>query len=172
MKIISNFISKEEMEILSYWIIQNKDTYQFKDVLNMGGHRKSTRFSTDVDYPKLAYDIQNRIINTLQLKSFNYPPFPSGIVASFAYVGDKCFQHTDPIWYRDMETIHCNIVTQIGGGADITIDEKKYNLPTGDLMCYNVCRSPHEVGEVLNSPRLLWVFGFCITLSEWERIIK
>ena len=118
----------------------------------------------------MAYEIQNRIIDHLQIKDFKYPPFPDGMVASVAYEGDKCFAHTDPTWYPDTETIHCNVIIQNSDGAEITVDGIKYNLPAGDLMCYNVCKSPHEVGEVLNNPRFLWIFGFSIPTNDWERI--
>ena len=44
----SDFISPNEAQDLSNWILQNKDKEIFKDA-NMKGNRITTRYSTDIN---------------------------------------------------------------------------------------------------------------------------
>lgn len=176
MKIIPNFLSTEEINALKTWIEENKDSDIFTDIVlyDYGNPRRTTRFTTDrdINFPKEAYDIQKRIIDTLKIENFKYPPFCHGMIASYAHVNNICYAHFDPVWYEGMETIHCNVVIQKSGGAEIMIDGITYLPEEGDLMCYNVCKSLHSVTEVLDNPRMLWIFGYCMPIDEWNKILE
>ena len=174
---INNFISKEDSKILSNWILNNCDKSFFKNA-NMGGNRKTTRYSTDENfsYPKEALDIRKKIIDEFNLqeneKNNIYPPFKNGIVASFALNNDTCYEHVDPVWAENYDTLHCNIITQAPEqGGELVINKKKYIMKENELFCYQVSKSSHEVLQVKGEkPRLMWVFGFCVNKEQWNYI--
>lgn len=174
---IKNFISKEDCKILSKWILDNSHKPFFKSA-NMGGNRKTTRFSTDENfsYPKKVLNIRKKIINKFNLqeneKNNIYPPFKDGIVASFAEDNDTCFEHVDPVWVEGYETLHCNIITQAPEkGGELLINKKEYIMKERELFCYVVSKNSHEVLKVKSKkPRLMWIFGFCVNKQQLNYI--
>jgi len=174
---IENFISKKDSKILSKWILDNSHKSFFKSA-NMGGNRKTTRYSTDENflYPKEVLDIRKKIIDKLNLQENEikniYPPFKDGIVASYAEDNDTCYEHTDPVWVEGYETLHCNIITQAPDqGGEVVINKNKYIMKENELFCYRVSKSSHKVLEVKSKkPRLMWIFGFCVNEEQWNYI--
>lgn len=174
---IKNFISKESSKILSDWILNNSDKSFFKDA-NMRGNRKTTRYSTseNFSYPNEALEIRKKIINKFNLyeneKHALYPPFKNGILASFAENNDTCYLHKDPIWIKNYETLHCNIITQAPEeGGELVINEEKYTMKENELFCYRVSKNNHEVLKIKSKkPRLMWIFGFCVNEQQWNYI--
>ena len=174
---IDNFISKENSKILSNWILDNSHKSFFKNA-NMGGNRKTTRYSTDENfsYPEEALNVRKKIIDTFNLNKNEmdniYPPFKNGIVASFAENNDTCYEHIDPVWVENYETLHCNIITQAPDqGGEVVINKNKNIMKENELFCYRVSKSSHEVLEIKSKkPRLMWVFGFCVNEEQWKYI--
>jgi hypothetical protein len=161
-KVIPNFVSDIECQVLSDWILQNH--HSFTDA-GMGGKRKTTRYlSNDIKFPQSALDIRVRIKQNLQLEDMVRPPFINGMVASYAEPGDTCYEHMDPVWCEGHHTMHCNVIVQKPeSGGNVVIEGREYNLPKGDLICYYVSNLNHKVTEVFgDKPRLMWVFGFCV----------
>lgn len=161
-KILPNFLSDKECNELSSWIMSNHHSFVNA---NMGGVRKTTRYlSENVSFPKTALEIRKRIKEHLQLKDIVKPPFIDGMVASYAEPGDTCYEHKDPRWYEFHHTLHCNVIVQKpDGGGNVVIEEKEYNMTKGDVICYYVSDLNHRVTEVVgNTPRLMWIFGFCV----------
>jgi len=161
-KILPNFLSDAECNELASWIIGNHHT--FVDA-NMGGNRKTTRYLTsDLQFPKTALEIRKRIKEHLKLEDTVRPPFMDGMVASYAGPGDTCYGHKDPKWHDIHHTLHCNVIVQKPkSGGNVVIEEKEYDMPKGDLICYYVSDLKHSVNEVRGDvPRLMWVFGFCV----------
>jgi hypothetical protein len=175
---ISNFISDIESLTLSNWILSNKDKDFFKDA-NMGGNRKTTRYSdaNKFTFPPEALKIREKIINTFSLteneKRSLIPPFKQGIVASYAENEDTCFEHLDPVWFDGLDTLHCNIITQSPEkGGEVIIDGQEFIMKERELFCYRVSKNKHQVLKVdSKKPRLMWIFGFCILPEQWERNI-
>ena len=176
---IENFISKKESKILSNWILNNSHQPFFKNA-NMGGNRKTTRYSTNENffYPEESLNIRKKIINKFNLQENEihniYPPFKNGIVASFAENNDTCYSHIDPIWKKNYETLHCNIVTQTPEeGGELIINKNKYIMKKNELFCYRVSKNNHEVLKIKSKkPRLMWIFGFCVNEKQWNYINK
>lgn len=175
----SNFISPNEAQELSNWILQNKDKEFFKDA-NMKGNRVTTRFSTNMDfkYPSIIKDLRNKIVDLLDLdKEENdkiYPPFKEGAVASCAFTGDTCYEHIDPIWYNGFHTMHCNIITQAPeNGGNLVLNGVLEQMNERELICYLVSKLPHATTLIEGSKeRLMWVFGFCIQDDKWNKLIE
>jgi hypothetical protein len=160
--IIPNFVSENDCNNLVDWILNNH--HKFEDA-KMGGIRKTTRFlNNDIVFPQTALELRNKIKKTLNLKDEFRPPFIDGMVASFAEPEDTCFEHTDPVWFKDHYTLHCNVLVQKPDfGGDPIIDGKKYELNQGDLLCYYVSHLKHGSTKVIgNKNRLMWIFGFCV----------
>ena len=163
-KVYKNFISDLECDELNHWILDNKDTPIFKDA-NMGGIRYTTRY-TDPDsylYPKVSYQIQERIISILNLVNYKLPPYKDGMVASHALPNDTCFPHLDPEWYPNKKTLHCNVALTHFNGGESQIENENIKLDRRDLLCYYVSEVKH--GSTLILPpnyRNLWIFGFCV----------
>jgi hypothetical protein len=161
-KVISNFVSDYECNVLSNWILQNH--HNFVDA-NMGGNRKTTRYiSNDIKFPQTALEIRERIKQYLELEDMVRPPFTNGMVASYAEPGDTCYEHTDPVCYEGHLTLHCNVIVQKPeSDGNVVINGKEYDVPKGDVICYYVSDLKHSVTKVLgNTSRLMWVFGFCV----------
>jgi hypothetical protein len=175
---IPNFISLKEATILTDWVLanQNEDFFRYAD---MGGIRKTTRFSTDkhFDYPKESLEIRKQIISKFNLeeneKKNLYPPFKNGIVASCAYDTDTCYEHVDPEWHEGLDTLHCNIITQSPDeGGEVIVGGQKHHMVERELFCYRVSKIEHEVLKInTKKPRVMWVFGFCISEERWKQII-
>jgi len=175
---ISNFISLKEATILTDWVLINQDEDFFR-YADMGGIRKTTRFSTDkhFDYPKESLEIRKQIISKFNLeeneKKNLYPPFKNGIVASCAYDTDTCYEHVDPEWHEGLDTLHCNIITQSPDeGGEVIVGGRKHHMVERELFCYRVSKIEHEVLKInTKKPRVMWVFGFCISEEQWKQII-
>lgn len=175
---IPNFISEKESTLLTNWVLtnQDKDFFRYAD---MGGIRKTTRFSTDkhFDYPEESLEIRKQIISKFNLeeneKKNLYPPFKNGIVASCAYDTDTCYEHIDPQWQEGLDTLHCNIITQAPDkGGEVIVGGQKHHMVERELFCYRVSKIEHEVLKIsTKKPRVMWVFGFCISEGQWKQII-
>jgi hypothetical protein len=164
------FLVEKDCDILSNWILENKEKNFFKDA-NMGGKRCTTRYSNDFLFPKKAYEIQNKIIEILKLHNFLLPDFKDGMVASYAEIGDTCYQHKDPIWKNNTETLHCNIKLSSNEGGDPIIENEKIDLEKGDMWIYPVSKILHGSSLVTGTvSRTVWIFGFCITQEDYDRL--
>lgn len=161
--VIENFISNEECNELTNWTL----THQMQPYFKPACGRTSTRFSyTGVPFPKTAYLIQEKIINTLNLQGINFAPFCDGFYSGLARNKDEVFyeMHKDPVYVDGTYTLHCNIVTtNSSGGAVYIKDHGVYEMTKGRLVAYPVSEVEHEVQPAKNDDvRNLWVFGFCI----------
>lgn len=165
-RVLKQFVTEAESRALSAWIFAHKDSKLFSDA-NMGGKRVTTRFS-EIDgwsYPQEAYEVRARLFGYLNLGDFLIAPYPDGMVASYAYPGDHCYKHLDPEFFYDHVTFHCNVVvSEPESGATLNIGGVDYAMPKNDVVCYPVSKVPHSVGVVEGKlPRLMWVFGFCVS---------
>jgi hypothetical protein len=168
--LIKNFISLKDCDYLSNWIIDNKDKDFFKNA-NMGGDRYTTRYSAFFEFPKKAYEIQEKIIKELKLNNFLLPDFKDGMVASYADIGDTCYLHKDPIWIDKTKTLHCNIKLSNNEGGNPIIANEKICLEKGDMWAYPVSEVMHGSDLVTGAiPRTMWVYGFCITQEDYDRL--
>jgi hypothetical protein len=172
---IKNFISDEEVKVLSEWILDNHNEPYFKEA-NMGGSRKTTRYSSeeDFEYPNEVHEIRKRIIKLFKLERnealYYIPPFKDGAVASYAPPGDTCYAHKDPMWHEGFHTVHCNIICQApDAGGLLSLEGTEYEMKEKELFCYIVSEQEHGVTEVIGTKaRLMWVFGFCVTTKQLQ----
>lgn len=188
-KVVKNFINDEEVKILSDWTLSHYKKPYFVDP-RMNNDEVQTRFTTrhaygrnkeyqnfKVDYPKEVFDIQNRLLEYLNLSKDSIIPFPSftnGIVTTIAFPPGSCCKHTDPIYYPNTYTLHCNFCTQNPeNGGTTLIEEKEYSFEYKDMIMYITSHLEHEVTEISgNTPRILWVYGFSISLLEMNNIFN
>ena len=178
-KIVKNFVSKEELNVLNSWTLKNFkcNSHWYKDA-GMDEFKEQTRFTTrlgnevdhkrekiTINYPQEAYNIQKRIKKFFRLENCKQPPsFVDGIVNGIGFEGGSICTHIDPEYFDDTSTLHCNVISQksISGGVTI-IENNEYDIDEGDLLCYIVSKQYHRVTETVGSKnRILWVFGFCI----------
>jgi hypothetical protein len=171
-KIFKNFLTERQCDILSEWILENKDKSFFKDA-NMKGIRLTTRYSNvnDFIFPKESYKIKEKIINKLKIKKFNLPSFKDGMIASYAASGDTCYNHKDPVWKENTITLHCNIKLSNNLGGNPVIENEKINLKKGDMWIYPVSNVIHGSDLITGKiPRTTWIFGFCIKQEDYDRL--
>jgi hypothetical protein len=179
-KIVKNFIPKSQLKELNDWTLNNYKSSFFTDA-NMG--RPNTRLTTryfskenNFNYPELVYCIKNKIIDYFDIKNeYISPPVgKDSIVNGIGFDGGDIFERTDPIWFSNTYTIHCNILSQksLKGGVTI-IENKNYDINEGDLLIYNVSHLNHKVtlieGEI---PRILWVFAFSVEENIMKKIFN
>lgn len=186
-KIVENFITDSEVKLLNEWTLNNYKKPYFVDP-RMNSDDKQTRFTTrhaysrcekyrdyKVQYPKEVYDIQKRLIDYLKIRQNSIAPWPSftdGIVTTVAFPSGSCCKHTDPVYSKNTYTLHCNFVTQNPEGGGITyVEDIPYQFKEKDMIMYITSHLEHEVTEMSgNTPRILWVYGFCINLFEMNNI--
>lgn len=164
---IDNFVSIDECNELTQWTLNNYESEYFKPACG----RISTRFSTsDVPFPEVAYKVQRRIIEKLELQSAMYAPFCNGIYSGFSRNKNEIFypEHKDPIYVEGTYTLHCNVVTTDSKGGEVMIENHGvYEMSKGRLVAYPVSELLHKViPSNIDCVRNLWVFGFCIPRKD------
>ena len=181
-KILKNFISIDEVNILNSWCLENYTKKFFKDP-HMDLRYPRTRLTTrgsglenyNIHYPKESYNVQDRLIKTLNLKNPLFPPpFYNGIVNGIGFENGSIFSHQDPVYYKNTFTLHCNFITKksFGGGVTI-INGREYDIDQTDALIFIVSHQKHEVTKITgNKPRILWCYGFCISQEEMYNIFK
>lgn len=188
-KVVKNFITDNEIDELNQWTLSHYNEPYFMDP-GMNNDESQTRFTTRhsnfrckeyqdymVQYPKEVFHIQNRLFKYLNLFKDNIIPFPSftnGVVTTIAFPPGSCCKHTDPIYFENTYTLHCNFVTQNPESGGITILEgKKYSFEYKDMIMYVSSHVEHEVTECIGDiPRILWVYGFFASLNEINTIFN
>lgn len=172
-----DFISNNESQELSNWVLNNKEKDFFNDA-NMGGVRLTTRYSNhdSFEYPSIALSIRKKIVNLLDLHEEEcngiYPPFKDGVVASCALPGDTCYEHIDPVWHQGFNTMHCNVITQTpNSGGDLILNGAMEPMKEKELVCYLVSKTPHSTTLIEGTKeRIMWIFGFCIDYDKWDTL--
>lgn len=162
--LLKNLINQFEKNELANWIYLNKDSAFFKEASHPGTIRKTTRFSEDVPYPFLSFVLKHRIINQLGISDYIDPPYPYGMIASFGTLGDRCEQHTDPVWFNNYCTLHCVVMLSSPESSYPIINNVKYSsFSCCDGLFYPVSFYKHGTTTLEGIvPRLLWIFGFCV----------
>jgi len=185
-KIVKNFITDKEVKVLNRWTLEHYKNPYFMDP-RMNKDDKQTRFTTrhaygrceeyqdyKVEYPKEVYDIQKRLIDYLKVKENRIAPWPSftdGICTTIAFPPGSCCKHTDPVYYENTYTLHCNFVTQNPESGGITyVEDDPYQFGEKDMLMYITSHLDHEVTEISgDTPRILWVYGFCLSLLKMNK---
>jgi hypothetical protein len=188
-KIVKNFITEGEVKVLNQWTLDNYKEPYFMDP-KMNRDNEQTRFTTrhaygrsgeyrdyKVQYPKEVYDIQKRLITYLKVKENTIAPWPSftdGVVTTIAFPPGSCCKHTDPVYFQNTYTLHCNFVTQNPKNGGITyVEDIPYQFDEKDMVMYITSHLEHEVTEISgDTPRILWVYGFCINPIEMNNIFN
>ena len=160
---IENFISNEDCTELTNWTL----THQMQPYFKPACGRTSTRPSSHgVPFPKKAYEVQEKIISTLNLAGVEFAPFCDGMYSGLARNQEEVFYqlHKDPVYVENTYTLHCNIVTTDSlGGAVYIKNHGVFEMKKGRLVAYPVSEVEHEVQPAKDAGvRNLWVFGFCV----------
>lgn len=177
--VIPNFVTPEECGILNRWVQKAVDLKWLDHGVTTNGVAYQDRLTTRmygnrfVQYDDLAYTIRDRIrtaLNILDLPVSIAGGGKHGIVVSNTFPGGDVYLHSDPK-EGELEVLRCNIITQAAeSGAVLTVDNKIYDIKCGDLHCYLASKYPHKVSTVEdNCSRILWMFGFQISNSDWEK---
>lgn len=182
-KVIKNFISNREKATLNNWALENYQERFFSDP-NMDPFNKGTRLTTRrspnstadyIKFPKVSYDIKSRIQKKFNLQFAPHPnQFFNGIVCGVGFENGSIFEHTDPIYYTNTYTLHCNLISQkpLSGGITI-INDKEYEIEERDLLCYIVSHQKHLVTPSIGKKeRVLWCYGFSILEEQMYNIFK
>lgn len=188
-KIVKNFITDDEVKVLNQWTLNHYKKPYFMDP-KMNHDDEQTRFTTrhaygrieeyqdyKVEYPKEVYDIQKRLISYLKVKKNIITPWPfftDGVATEIAFPPGSCGKHTDQVYGPYTYTLHCNFVTQKPENGGITyIEDIPYQFDEKDMIMYITSHLDHEVTEISgDTPRILWVYGFCVNLLEMNNIFN
>ncbi|QFG06505.1 2OG-Fe(II) oxygenase superfamily protein [Synechococcus phage S-SCSM1] len=172
--VLRNFLFDHDVKQLNQWTLDNCHRKIFEDAC-MDPDNPGTRFTTrfpnesvapDINYPKSAFAVKQRIVDYFHLRRYKNPPsYSHGIVNGIGYAGGRIENHIDPTYYPNTKTVHFNAITQQASrGGHTVIGGVEYNdLNPTDLLIYQVSEIHHEVTPTEgNIPRILWVFGFCL----------
>lgn len=180
--VLKNFLFQDDVRKLNQWTLDNCHQEFFGDA-KMDPDNPETRFTTrfpngtvasNIQYPNAAHIVRQRIINYFDLDGYKSPPsYSYGIVNGIGYSAGRIIKHIDPIYYPNTKTVHFNAITQqADGGGHTIVDGIEYNnLNSTDLLIYQVSEAYHEVTSIEgNTPRILWVFGFCLDNKKIKEI--
>ena len=180
--ILRNFLFEDDINQLNQWTLDNRHQKYFEDAC-MDPDNHGTRFTTrfpneevapDINYPKSAHNVRQRIINYFHLENYKSPPsYSCGIVNGIGYDGGRIENHIDPTYYPNTKTVHFNAITQHSeDGGHTIIDGVEYSdVSPKDLLVYQVSEIHHEVTPTKGkTPRILWVFGFCLDEIKTQEI--
>ncbi len=186
-RVVKEFVSKKDLKTLNDWSLKNyrENPNQYYDA-HMDPDNPRSRFTTRLDnevdhidenvfikYPKIAYNIQDRIRAKFELWDQDRPPsFVDGIVNGIGVRDGYIKEHIDPVYFPGTHTLHCNVISQKSDHGGVTIiGGEEYDIDVGDLLCYVVSDVKHRVTKTKgNTNRILWVFGFCITPIKMNEI--
>ena len=180
--VLRNFLFIDDVRELNQWTLENKHQKFFEDACmdrNNPGTRFTTRFPNEsvaphIDYPNAAQIVRQRIINYFHLEGYKSPPsYSQGIVNGIGYNGGRIENHIDPTYYPNTKTVHFNAITQKADrGGHTIIGGVEYNdINSTDLLIYQVSEIHHEVTPTQgDTPRILWVFGFCLDDEKIQEI--
>jgi hypothetical protein len=177
--VIPDFITQEECNILNSWVQKAIDSKWLDCGVTTGGIKYSNRLTTRMyadrfyQYDDLVYKIRDRICQVLNIQHLPLSTSGGGkhgIVVSNTFPGGDVYLHSDPK-EGNVEVLRCNIITQMAeSGAKLTVANKTYDVKLGDLHCYLASKYLHSVSTVGgNISRILWMFGFQISDSGWEK---
>jgi hypothetical protein len=188
-KVVKNFITDTEINELNQWTLNNYKQPYFM-CPGMNKDRKKTRLTTrhshgrikeyrdyKIQYPKEVYAIQQRLLHYLKLPEYTIAPWPAftdGVITEIAFFPGSCKSHIDPRYSADTYTLHCNFVTQNSDSGGITsIVNTPYSTGKNDMLMYITSHLAHEVTEVSgDDPRILWSYGFVLTIADLRRIFE
>ena len=145
------------------------------DPSNMDHKQFVVASSPDFEYPKLCYEIQNRIVNTFEFRHFGLSPVgKDGIITEISFKGGTIHPHTDPPWFEGTETVHCNFITQKPDSGGVTyIDGEPWETEETDLLMYIVSQAEHGVDELIGDKhRVLWIFSFMLSQQDTLRVFS
>jgi len=180
---IPDFISEEERGTLLQWMKEQQEPggYLVNGMERVDGKqfdvsfRQTTRrYKGDVEYPKLAHDISQRIKD-----SFSFTPKSvmeavgggPGMICVVTHPGGDTYKHIDPVIHpMGRHGIRFNIVLQNSeAGGILTVGDKMFLPKERELHCYAATKHPHSVSTVTGeSSRYIWIFGFSCPIEDWE----
>ena len=204
-KAFNDFLEPEEARELSQWtesnyhrdwfldprmdskgLLKTKLTTRFANPLvnynnpiidpsNMDHKQFVVASSPDFEYPKLCYEIQNRIVNTFEFRHFGLSPVgKDGIITEISFKGGTIHPHIDPPWFEGTNTVHFNFITQKPDSGGVTyIENEPWDVEETDLLSYIVSQAEHKVDEVVGDRhRVLWVFSFMLSQQDTLRVFS
>lgn len=177
-----NFLSNQECEQLNTWVdfgVKNKwlDRGFDKDSFCNSNFRVTTRMYADrFNYPKIVYDVFERISSKLQIEDLEKSVAgggKDGVVVSCTFDGADIYKHVDPK-EGNLEVLRCNILTRKSdSGGDLYINDSKVKIEVGDLHCYLPSTVEHHVSTVHGkTPRILWMFGYQCSIDRFNHLCK
>jgi hypothetical protein len=203
--IVRNFMSQEDCSILNDWTTQAIKEGQFSELVRKSDagkwptkqdtKRLTNRTNGNISYPKLVYDIQEKIIKNVPLVSDavlwegvkNQNTFgkkirgaagrsegKDGIMVTVTYDQGEVHSHKDFMEGHSNESyegLRCNILTSKSASGGLVIsDGSPYDLNVGDMMCFLATKYEHSVEKCIGDiPRILFIYGFILNSGEWEK---
>lgn len=178
--IFKNFLSAAECAQLNEWVELGVKNKWLDKGLNQSADwtynkRLTTRNYADrFDYPKVAYDVFDKITNFLDLQDLEKSVCGAGkdgIVVSYTLPDGDVYKHVDPK-EGELEVLRCNIITKDAEeGGKLYIGGKYIDVKQGDLHCYLPSTIEHYVTKVKgNTPRILWMFGYQCATDRFNNI--
>jgi hypothetical protein len=183
-EVYPNFITVEEQEEIIKWVEDNFNYFKEasaafslnQEIISNKTHttplRLNTRRTLDIQFPKLVYTIQTRVLKTLRnITITSNPNFLYGkdaITLHYTKFGEGNIAHTDHR-IENENVITCNVlVKKPKEGAVLYLDNKPVKTSELALHCYDPCNYCHavSVNEDPDTDRILIIYRFAST-EKW-----
>jgi hypothetical protein len=181
--VVKNFLTEEERLGLYNWAVDSAAKREsFVNGISYSERvetRVTTRIAENINYPEIAYTIKNKVQSFMtgldKCPIIDKGHGKDGLVVSVTYDGGDVYPHVDPKT-PEMDGglplcgLRCNIlVSAPDSGGTIHIDNKEFNLDSGDLHCYLVTEYHHSVDVCHGTtPRVLFMYGWVVSKNDWE----
>jgi hypothetical protein len=133
---------------------------------------KDRKISGALVLPKEAISIQKELIN-LYSKICPITPMSywhKGIMCSIMEPKSEMPVHLDSNYKKDgLSVVGFNLlVSESNVENNVTVEDQKYIMKTGDMMAYLISDYYHGVSPIGNVPRVMWYWRFYVDKKTWE----
>jgi hypothetical protein len=175
--IFRSFVTPEEAKELNEFTLNCISQGLFIDGqlskhLNADGVHMVSRFNKELQFPQIAFDIRQLIMNKYNLleKDLFKNSNESGIVVNCSFKDGQLWNHVDGS-NHPYALLRCNVVTsQPNIGGVLHVEDKPISLNDGDMYACLVSQHMHRatVNED-DKPRIVWQFGFNVHADKWNK---
>lgn len=171
--LVKNFITQEEAIALNMFVLNSvaKNEFSYGTASFNGSKHLVSRFNKELEFPKLAMQIKDRIQQRLKLEDKDTHTLwnKSGIIVSCSFNGSEVVPHKDVKQY-DKSLLRCNVLSSAAEkGGVLTVEGKEFELDALSMYLCLVSEYTHSVSKIEGeTPRILWQFGFNVDQKDWE----
>lgn len=175
-EIIKQFVTDDESKLLNDFALDcvKKDLFENGKAskhLNKDGAHMVSRFNKNLEYPKVALEVKQRIMDCFGFKEdMTFTLFnETGIAVNCTFKDGQLWEHIDS-GQPGNALLRCTVVSsQPKIGGIFHVEKQPIELEDNDLYACLVSEHQHFCTKNEDDkPRIVWQFGFNISKENWN----